>query len=73
MKQKEKFECYECGVYYWVNDRDDFDCPNCEDFLNIIDEKNNTINIKTGTEKETKETLEDLNLLIKILEQWQEK
>ena len=70
MKQKEKFECYECGVYYWVNDRDDFDCPNCEDFLNIIDEKNNTINIKTGTEKETKETLNDLNLIIKILEQW---
>lgn len=41
-----------------------------KDFLKIIDEKNNTINIKTGTEKETKETLNDLNLLIKILEQW---
>ena len=44
-----------------------------KDFLNIIDEKNNTLNIKTGTEKETKETLNDLNLIIKILEQWQEK
>ena len=44
-----------------------------KDFLNIIDEKNNTLNIRTGTEKETKETLNDLNLIIKILEQWQEK
>ena len=44
-----------------------------KDFLNIIDEKNNTLNIKTGTEKETKETLKDLNLLIKILEQWEQK
>ena len=41
-----------------------------KDFLKILDEKNNTINIKTGTEKETKETLEDLNLLIKILQNW---
>jgi Zn finger protein HypA/HybF involved in hydrogenase expression len=28
---KEKFECYDCGVYYWVIDRDNFDCPNCEE------------------------------------------
>ena len=41
-----------------------------KDFLNIIDEKNNTLNIKTGTEKETKETLNDLNLIIKILQEW---
>ena len=41
-----------------------------KDFLNIIDEKNNTLNIRTGTEKETKETLNDLNLLIKILQEW---
>ena len=27
----EKFECEDCGIYYWVEDRDDFDCPNCED------------------------------------------
>ena len=27
---KEKFECFDCGCYYWVNDRDDFQCPNCE-------------------------------------------
>lgn len=26
----EKFECFDCGCYYWVNDRDDFQCPNCE-------------------------------------------
>ena len=41
-----------------------------KDFLNIIDEKNNTLNIKTGTEKETKETLKDLNLIIEILQEW---
>ena len=41
-----------------------------KDFLNIIDEKNNTLNIRTGTEKETKETLNDLNLIIKILQEW---
>lgn len=27
----EKFECYNCGCYYWVKDRDCFNCPNCED------------------------------------------
>ena len=31
MKNKEKFECNECGCYYWVKDRNKFDCPNCED------------------------------------------
>lgn len=25
----EKFECDTCGVYYWVEDRSDFECPNC--------------------------------------------
>lgn len=28
---KEKFECGDCGVYYWVEDRNNFNCPNCED------------------------------------------
>ena len=27
---KEKFECADCGCFYWVKDRDNFDCPNCE-------------------------------------------
>ena len=31
MAKKEKFECDDCGCYYWVEDRDDFDCPNCEE------------------------------------------
>lgn len=26
----EKFECADCGCYYWVKDRDLFECPNCE-------------------------------------------
>ena len=26
----EKFECPDCGCYFMVEDRDDFDCPNCE-------------------------------------------
>ena len=29
--EKEKFECNDCGCYYMVKDRSDFDCPNCED------------------------------------------
>lgn len=27
----EKYECHDCGVYYWVIDRDGFECPNCYD------------------------------------------
>lgn len=34
IKEVEKFECADCGVYYWVIDRDNFDCPNCEIKLN---------------------------------------
>ncbi len=30
-KGKEKFECGDCGCYYWVKDRNNFSCPNCED------------------------------------------
>ena len=26
----EKFECPNCGVYYWVEDRSYFECPKCE-------------------------------------------
>lgn len=29
LKFKEKFECSECGCFYWVKDRNDFECPNC--------------------------------------------
>src|SRR3990167_7917614 len=29
-KQQEKFECMECGCYFWVEDRDGFECPNCK-------------------------------------------
>ncbi len=31
MKQLEKYECHDCGVYYWVLDRDEFECLNCHD------------------------------------------
>lgn len=27
---REKFECSECGCYFWVIDRNEFECPNCE-------------------------------------------
>jgi len=30
MKDIEKFECGDCGCFYWVKDRDEFECPNCE-------------------------------------------
>ena len=33
-ENKVKFECGDCGVYYWVEDRNNFECPNCEDKLN---------------------------------------
>ena len=28
MKEQEKFECADCGCFYWVEDRSNFDCPN---------------------------------------------
>lgn len=31
----EKFECEDCGCYFWVENRNDFGCPNC--FQRIID------------------------------------
>ena len=40
----EKFECYNCGCYYWVNSRDYFHCPNCED--NYIYERYTDITLK---------------------------
>ncbi len=27
---KEKFECGDCGCFFWVENRNDFECPNCE-------------------------------------------
>jgi len=30
MKDQEKFECADCGCFYWVEDRSNFECPNCE-------------------------------------------
>ena len=30
MEDKEKFECADCGCFYWVKDRDEFECPNCK-------------------------------------------
>jgi len=26
----EKFECMDCGCYFHVENRNDFECPNCE-------------------------------------------
>lgn len=31
INEVEKYECADCGVYYWVIDRNEFNCPNCED------------------------------------------
>lgn len=31
VQELEKYECHECGVYYWVIERDGFECPNCQD------------------------------------------
>ena len=30
-ENQEKYECADCGCYFWVDDRDDFDCVNCKD------------------------------------------
>lgn len=41
-KEIEKYECHDCGVYYWVIDRDNFECPNCEQIDKLkINYKNN--------------------------------
>ena len=33
-KNLEKFECGDCGCCFWVEDRNNFYCPNC--FENIV-------------------------------------
>jgi len=30
MKDKVKYECVDCGCFFWVEDRNDFECPNCK-------------------------------------------
>ena len=30
MTTKVKFECMDCGCYFYVKDRNNFDCPNCQ-------------------------------------------
>ena len=47
----EKFECTQCGVYYWVEDRDSFDCPNCK----ISEEENKVITAYVSNVKGTEE------------------
>ena len=27
----QKWECDTCGIYLWVEDRDEVECPNCND------------------------------------------
>ena len=34
LSNKVKFECGDCGCYFWVKSRNTFNCPNC--FENII-------------------------------------
>jgi len=34
-EELEKFECEDCGCFFMVKDRDDFDCPNCSSDSNI--------------------------------------
>ena len=36
MEDQEKFECANCGCFYWVKDRDEFECPNCKQYGNEI-------------------------------------
>lgn len=30
-ENKEKFECGDCGCYFWVENRNKFKCPNCKE------------------------------------------
>ncbi len=27
----ERYECHDCGVCYWLIDRDGFECPTCQE------------------------------------------
>ena len=31
MTQQEKFECMDCGCFFWVKNRNGFECPNCKE------------------------------------------
>ena len=37
--QLEKFEYGDCGCYFWVKDRNDFECPNCKEAQDYKDQK----------------------------------
>lgn len=57
-ENKVKFVCADCSVYYWINDRNNFICPNCEDKNNICDEcglihseDNNKLSIKEDVKR----------------------
>lgn len=63
----EKFECFKCGCYFWVKDRNNFECPNCKQNKkdNDIELSNNKIKLIIA-----KEVLDAKNFLqlIKALE-----
>jgi hypothetical protein len=44
MKNQEKFECADCGCFYWVEDRSNFECPNCE----VVDKEYKYIYLPNG-------------------------
>lgn len=31
MNKLVKYECLDCGCYFWVENRNNFECPNCKD------------------------------------------
>ena len=65
----EKFECADCGVYYWTIDRNDFDCPNCETsnkiMVEIIDNFDDHVGYKKGTILEVVDVDDDCYLISK--------
>ena len=44
-KDKVKFECDKCGCYFWVDDRNSFECPNCKQIKLEMEKEKDKIEI----------------------------
>ena len=68
-----KFVCTDCGVYFYVKDRNNFKCPNCEDTKTLYEsltpwEKSNFDEIDSLLSVSREQSLKVLKALIEKYE-----